>query len=408
MVFESITNLVIRSVTMVARFLLIFILAKMLTPSEFGFYGLIAATIAYALYFVGLDFYVYLTRELIKTPLKKAGGLLRRQLVLSGALYCLVFPVLGLILAHHNWPKMLVLNCLFLIFLEHFNQEIMRILVAIGRPLQASVVLFLRHGSWVFVLCSLNYFGNTIITLSLVMQYWILGGIAAGLLGIHAIFGLRFAGWRDPIDWRWMKKGIQISGLFLIASLCIRGIFTFDKYLVEHFLNIEAVGAYVLFLGVANALILFLDAGIFSLSLSPLLKLCNEKFFLEADLLIKKISAITLIGVLSYGLISYYALPFFLSWLNKDVYYDYASIYPLVFLAIGLSALSMPPHLGLYCRDKDFIILLSHALAFFAFAIITISVSYFSLYFAVPSGLVGANLVLFFGKWFGYLRLIGN
>ena len=44
---------------MVCKFLLIFFLARILPPEELGTYGLFTATVGYALYFLGLDFYTY-------------------------------------------------------------------------------------------------------------------------------------------------------------------------------------------------------------------------------------------------------------------------------------------------------------------------------------------------------------
>lgn len=47
-------NLGLPGLTLGTRFLLIFALAKFLSPAEVGLYGLFTATIGYALYFVGL------------------------------------------------------------------------------------------------------------------------------------------------------------------------------------------------------------------------------------------------------------------------------------------------------------------------------------------------------------------
>ena len=49
-------NMALRGLTLASKFLLIFFLARFLEPAELGLYGLVVATIGYALYLLGLDF----------------------------------------------------------------------------------------------------------------------------------------------------------------------------------------------------------------------------------------------------------------------------------------------------------------------------------------------------------------
>ena len=405
---DSLMNLFLRIITMVARFFLIFFLAKILSPQEFGFYGLVAATVAYSLYFVGLDFYVYSTRELSKSDKKKSGLIIKSQIILSSYLYLLVLPVIAILLLNLDWSLYIVFYSLILIFFEHVNQEIMRILIAIGKPLQASVVSLFRHGIWVFALFFLNFFAMWHITLSSVIQFWIMGGFLASILGMRFIYHLGYSGWRDFVNWKWIRNGIKVSAIFLVATIFLRGLFTFDRYLVEYFIGLDAVAAYVLFIGIANALALFLDAGVFSLALAPILKLSQDHDFSRAHELIKKVFIYSLIGVFIYGLSSYFLMSYFLGWLNKDIYYEYESIYPLIFIAISFSILSTPSHLGLYSRNRDQSIVFSHISAFISFSIITFWVSSFSVFYAVPVGLAVANIVLFLIKSSSYIMMINS
>ena len=60
-------NVFLRGMTLVSKFSLIFVLAKYLDAAELGLYGLVVATVTYSLYLVGLDFYSYSNREIIKS-----------------------------------------------------------------------------------------------------------------------------------------------------------------------------------------------------------------------------------------------------------------------------------------------------------------------------------------------------
>ena len=58
-------NVLVRGALLFGRFCFIFIAAKFLSLEELGVYSLIAVTIGFAMYFVGLDFYTYSTRLII-------------------------------------------------------------------------------------------------------------------------------------------------------------------------------------------------------------------------------------------------------------------------------------------------------------------------------------------------------
>ncbi|MGN6620788.1 MAG: hypothetical protein ACTHKR_06965, partial [Sphingomonas sp.] len=66
--FKNASNVVLRFGTLGVRFIFVFFLAKYLDASSVGYYGLFTATITYALYFVGLDYYVFTSREIVKMP----------------------------------------------------------------------------------------------------------------------------------------------------------------------------------------------------------------------------------------------------------------------------------------------------------------------------------------------------
>lgn len=79
MIPHRLINIALRGMTLGSKFLLIFFLARFLEPAELGLYGLLVATIGYALYLLGLDFYTYSTREILKRERNEWGGLLKNQ-----------------------------------------------------------------------------------------------------------------------------------------------------------------------------------------------------------------------------------------------------------------------------------------------------------------------------------------
>lgn len=88
----KIANLGLRGSTLIAKFMLLFVLAYYLEPIDVALYGLISVTIFYGLYFLGFDFYTYSTREILGSSHQHWARLLRDQAVFFGLTYCIVLP----------------------------------------------------------------------------------------------------------------------------------------------------------------------------------------------------------------------------------------------------------------------------------------------------------------------------
>lgn len=140
------TNLGLRGTTLVSKFLLIFMLARFLEPAELGLYGLLTVTISYALYFLGFDFYIFTTREILKAEPENRGQLLKSQIALSLILYAVFLPLSVGLFVVGLLPWWLLPWFLALLVLEHITQELNRLLVALQRQLVASWVLFSEQG----------------------------------------------------------------------------------------------------------------------------------------------------------------------------------------------------------------------------------------------------------------------
>jgi O-antigen/teichoic acid export membrane protein len=274
---SRLVNLALHGTTLATRFVFIFFLAKYLDPASVGYYGLFAATVGYAIYFVGLDFYTYLTREIIKTPVERRGQLLKNQAALSGVLYLVLLPFTIVFLHQSGWPAHLMWWFFPILLLEYFNQEMSRFLVAMSEQITASLILFVRQGSWAIAIVALLTWDASSRNLDTVMALWAIAGVAATTIGIWKLRRLRMGGWEARVDWIWIKKGIRISLAFLIATLALRGIQTIDRYWLEALGGIEMVGAYVILLGVASTLMAFLDAGVFAFAYPTLIKLSHQQ-----------------------------------------------------------------------------------------------------------------------------------
>lgn len=388
--FERPANIGLRLATLGTRFLFIFFLARFLDAASVGYYGLFTATIGYALYLVGLDYYIFVTREILATPRARQGRLLKGQAALSGLLYAGLLPVAALLLARLAWPAHLLLWFLPILVLEHFNQEVFRLLVAISEQIAASILLFLRQGSWAVAIILLMALDSSSRNLDAVMAAWLLAGMAAAAGGAWKIRSLQLGGWRLPVDWRQIRQGVAISGAFLLATLALRAIQTLDRYWLQALTSIDLVGAYVLFTGVAAALLVFLDAGVFSFGYPALIRHAqrNERQLARARL--RRMLAETLLACALFAGASWVALPVLLRWVGNPVYAENLWLFPWILAAMILNAIGLVPHYALYALGHDRRIIAAHLLALPAFGLTTWAIAPRAPLLAVPAGVCAA------------------
>lgn len=395
-------NLGLRSLTLGVRFLFIFFLARYLDPAKVGYYGLFTAAIGYCVYFVGLDFYTYMTREIITVAAEQRGRLLKAQACLSAALFLAISPIAIFGLWYAGWPSPLIWWFLPILLCEYINQEIYRLLIALSRQIAASILLFLRQGLWAIAVLALMLFVDESRSLTTVVALWGGFGIATVGLGIWLIGGMGFGGWRDAVDWNWLRRGIIVSLGFLIATLALRGFQSLDRFWLEDIAGLEAVAAYVLFLGVASVLMTFLDAGVFAFGYPELIRLHLAGDSAQARKTIRQMLIQTIGISAGFGVASWLALPMLLGWIGNPVYFNYSRIYPLLVLAMTINALGTVPHFALYAIRRDRPIICSHLAALPAFIVVTwVSTKVLPVsqeLFAVPLGLNAAFLLILLWK----------
>lgn len=397
-------NVVFRIATLATRFVLVFILAKFLDPADVGLYGLFTATVGYALLCVGLDLYVYTTRELLRAPSDRAGRFLKSQASIVGICYVIlspavlfVFPLLGL-------PSWLILWFIPVLVLEHLNQEIYRLLIALSHQLSASLLLFVRQGSWALALTFLFALNETSRSLNAVMFLWSSAGAVAACAGVWKVKSLKLGGWKSKVDWAWIKRGLSVSGGFLVATLGIRAVQTFDRYWLENLAGLNVVGAYVLFFGVASALNVFLDAAIFSFRYPELIDLGNRKAYSEMRRIVRRMWLQATGSAIVFAVLSSLMLPILLNWIGKPVYLSAIDLYYWVLVASIFFSLSMIPHYALYALGHDRTIILGHLMALLFFGVTTTGFAAVSATYAVPIGVLVAMVAVLIWKSWAYFR----
>jgi len=344
-------------------------MAHVLPTSELGIYGLFTASVNYTLYLVGLDYYTYTTRELVSQPTNTWAPLLRDQLLFYVLTYTLSFPILLLVFSSGLLPWNLAIWFFAMVAIEHFSQEIYRIMVIIQKPVLANILSFLRLGAWVYAVLVVFHYTSFTKSLEVIWWGWALGGFSSIVIGL---FVLRASiNWDQlrsiPINWQAMYRGSKSSIRFLIATLSLRAVFTLDRYVLQEYTSITEVGIYSFYMSIATSMQSFLDAGVIIFSYPKVVGAYQSGDYVNY---IKfrnqmRISVLGWVMALSIG-VSLIIQPL-VKLIEKEAFLDHLSVFYWLVATIGLLGLSNLPHYELYAQRKDKAIILSACWALLSF-----------------------------------------
>jgi O-antigen/teichoic acid export membrane protein len=401
----NILNVALRGITLLSKFILIFFLAKYLEPDQVGLYGLLTATIGYAFYFLGFEFYTYSNRELIKKNPSDWALILKSQAIFTVFMYIVFLPLLSLIFIFKLLPIAVVFYFFILLVLEHFAQEFNRIFVALSRPLLASIVLFIRSASWIYIVVIMMFFKDSLRNLDFLLQNWLIGALAACLLSIFVIYKMKLSGWSTSINRNWIKQGVIKSAPFFLAAAALRGLFTIDRYWMESLTDLKTVGAYVLFMSVSNAMISFLDSGVFVFSYPKLIQAYEAKKPNDFKKQFRKLMLQVFSFLVLFITATLFLIQPVLILLGKQHYTDHQWIFPYLLLATAFFCIGMIPQYGLYAQNKDRQIIVSNVLSFIVFVLTT---SIFTKLAPAYAVIIGLNVSLFCGTAWCTIMFIKN
>ncbi|MFZ9888377.1 MAG: lipopolysaccharide biosynthesis protein [Myxococcota bacterium] len=389
-------SIAIKSAMMIA-------LAAFLPAAAVGEYGLLAASIQLSSYVYGLELHFFTQRELSLAELPLVRSRLRGQFLIYGTVY--FFGSVGLWAILHSLGVSIELlpHAVAIAIFQHTGVELYRVLVRLQRPVDASVLLFLRDASWALPCLGRWWWQGEADLLDLTWSW--LGG--AGLAVAYGLFVLRKilpATGNVPIDWSWLRRGLRVGLISLPGSLSVRGIFTIDRMLLAKFVTKEQLGAYVFFAGLATALAGLFESGIlvsFNAQLLEAVKCGDEAEARRAFGRVRRIclwvpSIFAIIGIVAGWAISLV--------LSNHAYLENLVFLPMAFAAQLFFSYSHAWNIWLYARRRDRFIILINIAAFVVMLLLGIFVAPSASPMVIPMAVITATFLLFTGKRFLVMR----
>ena len=402
---KRLLNTFLRVLSLGSRFLLIIILAKLLTPYEVGLYGLVTVSIALGVLLLGGDFYTYSHREFLSQDKSKRFSIIQHHIIANLMLYSIFLPLHILIFYYKFLPWSLALIFFALLVVEHISQEIYRLLNVMHEQIKASIVIFIRASLWIFVYLPLMVFFPEFNNLNGILIAWLIGSAVSIIYGVNILAQILEPVRWARFNWEWIKKGFKISLYYIIGTACYRIITSLDRYLFEFLSGTELLAVYVLFISLALSIIAFLEPAVFSFLYPRLVESWRKGKISEYKKTMKELTIVTLIVALSLALFVFICTPYLLIWIDNDIYMNNQSLLLILLGASVMSSLSMIPHYGLYAKSKDKIILFAHVSALVVFLIVALLTYRTWPFFSVAIALLSSFSWLFMCKTFFYLNV---
>lgn len=400
---KRLLNVSLRGLTQLSKFAMLFFLARWLEPRDLGLYGLLAASIGYLLYLVGLEFHAYVTRQLIGVSSPQQTLLVRDQYSLYLALYALVVPFGLLLFQMELLPWSLAVWFFPLLLLEHLAQELNRTLLALDEQNLASLILFCRSGCWCLLAIAVMWRFPGARDLDVVLWAWALGAALACGIGLWRMAQLNRSALAANVHWRWILRGVRSALPFLVATLVIKALFAIDRYWVQALGGLEVLGAYTLFVGIANSLAAFLDAGLVVYAYPKIVGAAKAADNADFHRRMRRFSRQVVVATTVLALVVLVLAAPIVGWLGNGIYLDHLYLLKWLLLALALYSYGMVPHIGLYARGNDRAIILSHLVGLAVFLAIVVAGGEAVGVLIVPWGLCLSFLSILLWKTVAYL-----
>ncbi|MFG6531419.1 MULTISPECIES: lipopolysaccharide biosynthesis protein [unclassified Sulfitobacter] len=344
----------LRSASLLARFLLVVVVARALPPDSFGFFILYVATLQIGTAAASMDVYAETTRLFLDAPDQRQ-NILSRHFSFLGATGVIVGPLVGLAFFAYEGQFPIAVYLVFPVFFltELYANDITRLLPPLQHPFAASVLLFVRQAIPLAIIFVLNEFSGSDLTLlkTIVITF----GPAVPVIGIVLIM-FRARSYYDTLlrlDLRWVRTTVQASAAFFAATLVFRVLFGIDRFIVASMTGLGTTGIYGLYVSFGMGIVSVLEAGVSAWKYPPLVRSILHR---DSGAVIIQFSSFLITNLVSsvvMCLAAYFAIQYIvLNFLEPHYHAGLAHLHWILLGAIAISA-SLPFHYVLFGLRRD-------------------------------------------------------
>ena len=258
---STIVVIALRGLTLLSRFSLTIFIAKYMSLSELGEYGLIAGLIAVSPSALGFGLMNRICRNAATAGVEDTAKAVLQYWAFVGAVYCGLAIVAGWIAIHQGYMRQTE-ELFALAVTEHFCGDTFILLMSVRRPIVANALMFARLGMSSITFMALSAMIKPLCNVPILVTFMVVANLACAFLFFAA-----------TATWPWSRALMSLSvgglreelkasfALYVNDMLNAFGQYV-DRLFVSSYLGLELTGVYVLFWSVGNAMSTLVNNGV--------------------------------------------------------------------------------------------------------------------------------------------------
>jgi len=345
-----------RGATLIAKFLLIFYMARKLSVIDLGLYGFITATIFASVYISGLEYGHFAARQIINCN----NFLCQQKTVVNLTLFCLIMfvvvsPFSYLFISSKIALDLEVFILIFIIIYgESYFAEHKKILISLNKPFYSAIVDFVKTGLWAYLIVFLVMLDVIELSITSILFMWSLFlVIACVLVFFKLIHYYDKAIILSLPSIKSYRKQIYSSFPFFICGISLI-IFEISGRLSLQFIDAQVeAGIYTLYSGFIFAIPLFVWSSSVAFDHSKIMIAHENGEIGKSDNLVLLMIKRSLLISLALVLFLFFTFDLLLTLIEKDEFKNSINDFYLFLLVPFFHIIDSHLHYMLYTRKKD-------------------------------------------------------
>lgn len=333
-----------------SKFLLGLFIAKLMSLTDLGIYGLLQGQVAILPIVLRLGLNRQVARELTDVSHTEQSLLISGYFSPYVILYALALMIAAALAMADVIPWLAVI-VVGLVAGEHLVMDGYDFLIQLRRPFAANVVLSVLSTSWPIAFIVAAYFEPAWRTIYTLSAFWLGGSVAATIL-ITVFLRSHLSAFHLPSIER-VRRSIRASALLYGNSLASTATIYLDRYLVGAFLSLELAGVYFFFWQVGTAIYNLVNSGLMSFARPHLVSAFqagDDDAFRDLDI---QTTRSALMEATLLGLAAACVVWFIVPYLDRPLLIKYQALLWLLLAATLARIIAEMGALRLYCRSRD-------------------------------------------------------
>jgi O-antigen/teichoic acid export membrane protein len=242
-----------------------------------------------------------------------------------------------------------------------------------------------------------NYYNDKIITIESIFNVWLLANIMTLLIvviyTIHKNYNKIL---NAKTDFEWVKKGIKISSVFMIATISLKLMEYANRFIVDYFMGQKMAGIFLFYSNISMLITVYINTIVISFELPELISSANSPSIYK---LLEKFRKSLLTQVIVSSLFIILIIKPLLIWQNKQEFEMYLPLIFFMIIGVSLMNYSLIYHFKLYIFHKDKPLLKTMVISSLISLIITILLTYLFGIYGTAIAFVISGIILFFMRY---------